>query len=37
LRPELTKQVTRENYIRIFNLSRQNMRAWEKAHPELIN
>jgi hypothetical protein len=37
LRPELTKQVTRENYIRIFNRSRQNMRAWEKAHPELIN
>jgi hypothetical protein len=37
LGPELTKQVTRDNYIRIFDRSRQNMRTWEKAHPELVN
>jgi hypothetical protein len=29
LGPELTRQVTRENYVRIFDRSRQNIRAWE--------
>ena len=32
--PALTHQVTKENYIRIFDESRRNMRAWERAHPE---
>jgi len=36
LGPTLTRQVARENYIRIFDQSRSNMRAWEKAHPEAI-
>ena len=36
LGPEPTRQVTRENYVRIFDQSRKNMRAWEKAHPERI-
>ena len=34
LGPTLTRQVARDNYIRIFNQSRSKMRAWEKAHPE---
>ena len=32
--PTLTMQVTRENYVRIFDQSRQNIREWEKTHPE---
>jgi hypothetical protein len=36
LGPVLTSQVVKDNYIRIFNESRRNMRAWEKAHPEKI-
>lgn len=31
--PTLTRQIAKENYIRIFDQSRRNMRAWEKAHP----
>lgn len=34
--PELTRQVAQENYLRLFDQSRRNMRAWEKAHPERI-
>lgn len=34
--PELTRRVTRDNYVRIFDESRKNMRAWERAHPERI-
>jgi hypothetical protein len=34
--PELTRQVAQDNYIRIFDPSRTNMRAWEKAHPEKV-
>jgi len=30
---EITRKVTKENYIRIFDQSRRNMRAWERAHP----
>jgi len=36
LGPALTRQVARDNYIRIFNESRRNIRAWEKAHPDAI-
>jgi amidohydrolase family protein len=36
LGPELTRRVTRENYTRIFDESRKNMRAWENAHPEKV-
>ena len=32
----LTRQVAKENYIRIFDQSRKNMRAWERAHPEKV-
>jgi len=31
--PALTRQVARDNYIRVFNESRRNMRAREKVHP----
>ena len=34
--PALTSQVAKDNYIRIFDESRRNMRAWEKAHLEKI-
>jgi len=34
--PALTQQVASENYIRIFDESRKNMRAWESAHPEKV-
>ena len=34
--PALTRQVARDNYIRIFDESRRNLRAWEKAHPEKV-
>jgi hypothetical protein len=34
--PALTRQVAKENYIRIFDESRSNMRAWETAHPEKV-
>ena len=36
LGPTLTHQVARDNYIRIFNQSRSNMRAWERAHAEAV-
>src|SRR5215469_7415552 len=36
LGPALTRRVAKENYIRIFDESRRNMRAWETAHPEKI-
>lgn len=34
--PALTRQVAKENYIRIFDQSRKNMRAWVRAHPEKV-
>ena len=34
--PALTRQVAKDNYIRILDESRRNMRAWERAHPEKI-
>lgn len=34
--PALTPQVAKDNYIRIFDESRRNMRAWERAHPEKV-
>jgi hypothetical protein len=37
LGPELTRQVAIENYARLFDTSRKNMRAWEKAHPAKID
>jgi hypothetical protein len=36
LGPELTQQVTKDNYIRLFDQSRKNIRAWEQAHSEKI-
>jgi hypothetical protein len=36
LGPPLTRQVARDNYIRILDKSRSNMRAWETAHPERV-
>jgi hypothetical protein len=36
LGPMLTRQVARDNYIRIFTQSRSNMRAWEKANAEAV-
>jgi len=36
LGPDLTPQVAKENYIRIFDQSRKNMRTWEQAHAEKI-
>jgi hypothetical protein len=36
LGPTLTRQVAKENYIRIFDQSRGNMLAWENAHPVKI-
>jgi len=36
LGPALSRQVAKENYIRIFDESRKNMRGWERAHPEKI-
>jgi len=36
LGPDLTRQVAKGNYIRIFDQSRKNMRAWEQAHGEKI-
>ena len=35
--PALTAQVAKDNYIRILDESRRNMRAWEKTHPEKFN
>jgi hypothetical protein len=32
----LTRQVTKENYIRVFDESRKNMRNWERTHPDKI-
>jgi hypothetical protein len=34
--PELTRRVAKDNYIRIFDESRRNMRAWVRAHPEKV-
>jgi amidohydrolase family protein len=34
--PDLTQQVAKQNYLRLFDQSRKNIRAWEKAHPEEI-
>ncbi len=36
LGPDLTRQVAKDNYILLFDQSRKNMRAWERAHPEKI-
>jgi hypothetical protein len=36
LGPDLTRQVAKENYIRLFDRSRKYMRAWEQAHAEKI-
>jgi Amidohydrolase len=36
LGPQLTQQVAKENYIRLFDQSRKNIRAWEQAHAEKI-
>ena len=33
---ELTHQVAKDNYTRIFDESRKNLRAWERTHPEKI-
>jgi hypothetical protein len=32
--PALTRQVVKQNYTRIFDESRSNMRAWERGHPD---
>jgi len=37
LGPALTSQVAKDNYIRIFDESRKNMRRWEVAHPQKID
>jgi hypothetical protein len=37
LGPALTQRITRDNYVRIFDASRKNMRAWEMAHPEKVD
>jgi len=34
--PTLTRQVARDNYLRLFDASRKNMRTWENAHSEKI-
>lgn len=34
--PALTRQEVKDNYIRIFDESRKNMRARERAHPERV-
>ncbi len=36
LGPQLTQQVAKENYTRLFDQSRKNIRAWEQAHAEKI-
>lgn len=36
LGPALTRQVTTDNYIRMFDESRKHMRAWERANPEKV-
>jgi hypothetical protein len=36
LGPQLTQQVAKENYTRLFDQSRKNIRAWEHAHAERI-
>jgi hypothetical protein len=36
LGPQLTQQVAKDNYTRLFDQSRKNIRAWEQAHPEKI-
>lgn len=36
LGPQLTQQVAKENYTRLFDRSRKNIRAWEQAHAEKI-
>jgi hypothetical protein len=32
----LTRQVTKENYLRVFDESRKNMRNWERTHADKI-
>jgi len=34
--PELTSQVAKDNYLRLFDESRRNIRAWERTHPERV-
>ena len=36
LGPDLTHHVLKDNYVRIFDQSKRNMRAWERAHPQKI-
>ena len=36
LGPDLTQRIAKENYIRLFDQSRKNMRTWEAAHAEKI-
>jgi hypothetical protein len=36
LGPELTRKVARDNYVKIFDESKRNMRAWETRHPDPI-
>ncbi len=36
LGPELTQTIARDNYVRIFDQSRKNMRAWEAKNPAPI-
>ena len=36
LGPALTQHVLKDNYVRIFDQSKRNMRAWERAHPQKI-
>jgi len=37
LGPALTRQVTQENYVRLFDQSRANIRTWEKLHAEIVD
>jgi hypothetical protein len=36
LGPDLTRQVVKENYLRLFDQSRRNIRAWEQANAQKI-
>jgi len=36
LGPALTRQVSKENYLRLFDESRSNMRRWERTHLDKI-
>jgi hypothetical protein len=37
LGPDLTRRITRDNYVLLFDASRYNMRAWERAHVAKID